>query len=146
MLFATSTYTTIVRPLQILVLVAAGLFFLRILRVASIQMSPEGEERGKGRHRALALVYLEPDELAGQRIDIVDGLTLGRSGASDVVLNDSFLSSRHARLSEDDGDFFIEDLGSTNGTYVNAEAVVHRTQIIKGDVIQLGNLIFEVAR
>ncbi|MHB8827857.1 MAG: FHA domain-containing protein, partial [Acidimicrobiales bacterium] len=63
-----------------------------------------------------------------------------------VVVNDTYLSSRHARLATDDGELTLEDLGSTNGSYVNQELVRGRVQLRRGDVVQLGGLLFEVVR
>jgi pSer/pThr/pTyr-binding forkhead associated (FHA) protein len=61
-------------------------------------------------------------------------------------LPDTYLSSRHARVANDDGDLSIEDLGSTNGTYVNQELVKGRVRLERGDVVQVGGVLFEVVR
>ena len=146
-MLAATNYAAIIRPLQFLVLVLAALFFLRVLRAAVLEMQPEKEEGEKRRRRRrLALEFLEPDNMRGERIEVIDTVTLGRGGGSNIVLDDTFLSTIHARLSVDGDDLFIEDLGSTNGTYVNAEPVIYRTQLLKGDVVQVGNTIMEVVR
>lgn len=146
-MLAASTYAAIVRPLQVLVLLVAALFFVRILRVASVQMRPEGDDTTRGRRtKSLALTFVEPTERAGERVALRESLLLGRSATCDLVLDDTFLSGRHAQITEESGDFFIEDLGSTNGTYVNAELLTQRTQLLRGDVLQIGNVIFEVTR
>lgn len=146
-MIAATNYAAIIRPLQFLILLLAGLFFLRVLRAAVIEMQPPSEEGGKRhRRRRLALEFLEPDSMRGERIEVVDTVTLGRGGGSNIVLDDTFLSSMHARLSVDGEDLFIEDLGSTNGSYVNAEPLIYRTQLLKGDVVQIGNTIMEVVR
>jgi hypothetical protein len=147
LLIAASAYTTIVRPLQILVLLGVILFFVRVLSIATEEMRPPKEESGRRqRRRPLALAFMEPEAQAGERIEISNPVVLGRGAPSDVVFDDTFLSTQHARFSVDDGDLFIEDLGSRNGSYVNAEPVIHRTQLLKGDVIQIGNVILEVVR
>ena len=147
MIIASSAYATIVRPLQVLVLLGVVLFFARVLSIATQEMRPPKEEGGRRtRRRALALSFMEPEEQAGERIEVSTPVVLGRGLPSDIVLNDNFLSTQHARFSVDDGDLFIEDLGSRNGSYVNAEPVIHRTQLLKGDVIQIGNVILEVVR
>ena len=53
-------------------------------------------------------------------------MTIGRSADCDLQSHDTYLSSRHARVANDNGDLTIEDLGSTNGTYVNQELVKGR--------------------
>lgn len=146
-MIAATNYAAIIRPLQFLVLTLAALFFLRVLRAAVLEMQPPKEDGEKRRRRRrLSLEFLEPDSMSGERIEVVDSVTLGRGGGSNIVLDDSFLSTIHARLSVDGDDLFIEDLGSTNGTYVNAEPAIYRTQLLKGDVVQIGNTIMEVVR
>ncbi len=146
LLAASTNYAAIVRPLQLLVMIIAILFFARVLRVATVQSRPVDYERRSRRRRALALEFIEPSERSGQRLDVDGGLTIGRSGDCDVTLQDTYLSSRHARLANDDGDLSIEDLGSTNGTYVNQELVKGRVRLERGDVVQVGGVLFEVVR
>ena len=94
----------------------------------------------------LALEFIEPDSRSGERVEIEDGVTIGRSRDCDLVLYDTYLSTRHAHLSNDEGDLSIEDLGSTNGTYVNQELVKGRVHLERGDVVQVGGVLFEVVR
>ncbi len=129
-------------------MVVAVLFFLRITRVAALQARPIDYEKRARRRRSstLALEFVEPTERTGERIDVEDALTIGRSTDCDLSLSDSFLSSRHARLANDEGDLTIEDLGSTNGTYVNQELVDGRVHLERGDIVQVGGVLFEVVR
>jgi hypothetical protein len=143
---ASTNYAAIVRPLQLLVMIIAILFFARVLRVAVVQSRPVDFERRSRRRRELALEFLEPSDRSGQRLDVDGGLTIGRSGDCDLTLQDTYLSSRHARIANDDGDLSIEDLGSTNGTYVNQELVKGRVRLERGDVVQVGGVLFEVVR
>ena len=150
LIVASTNYAAVVRPLQVLVLVIAVLFFARVLRVASVQSRPVDEEaRTRTRRRrssTLALEFIEPLDRGGERIDVDSGMTIGRSGDCDLSLEDTYLSSRHARVANDDGDLTIEDLGSTNGTYVNQEMVKGRVRLERGDVVQVGGVLFEVVR
>jgi len=150
LIVASTNYAAVVRPLQVLVLVIAVLFFARVLRVASVQSRPVDEEaRTRTRRRrssTLALEFIEPLDRGGERIDVDSGMTIGRSGDCDLSLQDTYLSSRHARVANDDGDLTIEDLGSTNGTYVNQEMVKGRVRLERGDVVQVGGVLFEVVR
>jgi pSer/pThr/pTyr-binding forkhead associated (FHA) protein len=146
-LAASSNYAAVVRPLQVLVMVIAILFFFRVLRVASVQArSPEEVTKGRRRGSTLGLEYIEPLPRAGERLDVERAVTIGRSPDCDVVLNDTYLSSRHARVANDGGDLSIEDLGSTNGTYVNQELIKGRVQLDRGDIVQVGGVLFEVVR
>ncbi|HVA70221.1 MAG TPA: FHA domain-containing protein [Acidimicrobiales bacterium] len=145
---ATTNYAAAIRPLQVLVMVVAVLFFARVLRVASLQARPVDDAAKSRRRRrtTLALEFIEPAERSGERVDVETGVTIGRSGECDLSLQDSFLSSRHARVANDEGDLSIEDLGSTNGTYVNQELVRGRVHLERGDVVQVGGVLFEVVR
>jgi pSer/pThr/pTyr-binding forkhead associated (FHA) protein len=147
-LFAASTnYAAIVRPLQVLVMVIAILFFFRVLRVAHVQAkSPEQAETGRRRGSALGLEYIEPLDRSGERVAIDIAVTIGRSADCDINLQDTYLSGRHARVANDNGDLSIEDLGSTNGTYVNEELIKGRVHLDRGDIVQVGGVLFEVVR
>lgn len=74
-----------------------------------------------------------------------DGLTLGRDAANDVVLHDPRASARHARIVATEQGFFIEDLGSTNGTFVQGQRVT-RQRLQDGEMILIGQtkIIFDV--
>ena len=149
LLAASTNYAAVIRPLQILVMVVAGLFFLRVLRVATVQARPaDAVEPGSSRRRGgtLALEFIEPTEREGERVDVGVAVTIGRSQDCDLQLNDNYLSSRHARVANDGGDLTIEDLGSTNGTYVNQEILAGRVRLERGDVVQVGGVLFEVVR
>ena len=92
---ATSNYAAIVRPLQVLVMVVAVLFFLRIMRVAAVQARPIDYEKRSRRRRsadALALKFVEPTDRTGERIDVDAAVTIGRSADCDLSL------SRHVPL------------------------------------------------
>jgi pSer/pThr/pTyr-binding forkhead associated (FHA) protein len=148
-LAASTNYAAVIRPLQVLVLVVAGLFFLRVLRVAAVQARPVAEGPSAGRRRRggrLALEFIEPLDHAGERVDVDIAVTIGRSGDCDLQIPDTYISSRHARLANDNGDLTIEDLGSTNGTYVNQELIQGRVLLEKGDIVQVGGVLFEVVR
>lgn len=145
--FAASNYAAVVRPLQILVMIVALLFFARVIRVATIQVRPPDEAAG-GRRRSqnLKLEFIEPVDRAGQRLDVDTAITIGRSPECDLQMNDNFLSSRHARIASDSGELSIEDLQSTNGTYVNQQIVKGRVHLERGDIVQVGGVLFEVVR
>lgn len=147
MLAATTNYAAVVRPLQVLVMVIAILFFARVLRVAVVESRPvEGTTKERRRRANLALEFIEPADWAKERVAVDPALVIGRSAECDLAIADTYLSSRHARFANDDGDMTVEDLGSTNGTYVNQTLVHGRVHLEKGDVVQVGGVLFEVVR
>ncbi len=72
-----------------------------------------------------------------------DWLVIGRGRGADAVLAEATISRAHAAIGYDEGAFFIQDLGSTNGTSVNG-AKVDRQSLKSGDEIRMGRLIIEV--
>ena len=69
---------------------------------------------------------------------------LGRGDSSDLVLQDSFASNRHARIFYHQGQYWIEDLQSTNGTFVNEVRIEHPTVLADGDSMRIGDFIFSL--
>jgi hypothetical protein len=72
--------------------------------------------------------------------------TIGRLPGNSVVLPDETVSSRHALLREVDGRWWIEDLGSTNGTRVNGRLVGETTVVVPGDLLEFGGVRLRLER
>ncbi|HWD24244.1 MAG TPA: FHA domain-containing protein [Acidimicrobiales bacterium] len=122
----------------------AGRMVLVDVRRGRIRSSaPEGEHGPDVLH----LRVIEPREQRGRQFDIAGDLTLGRSSACTVVLeDDTFASSVHARIYHDDEDLWLEDLGSKNGTHINDERVTVPVRVRRGDRLKIGSTIFETRR
>ena len=82
-----------------------------------------------------------PGLLRGSRYDVSEGATLGR-GDVEIQLEDPFASSRHARLIRQGAILVIEDLGSTNGTYLNDELLRGPQPLHAGDRVRIGDSTF----
>ncbi len=82
----------------------------------------------------------------GAAYDLSDGAVLGRSADSDIPLEDSFASSAHARLVPQGDTMVLEDLGSTNGTYLNGEPLRGPQPLHVGDKIRIGDSEFTFER
>jgi pSer/pThr/pTyr-binding forkhead associated (FHA) protein len=75
----------------------------------------------------------------GERMDVGEGITLGRSPSADLQIDDPFASSAHARIFSR-GDFmYIEDMGSTNGTFLNGRQLRKPEQLKVADSIRIGD-------
>ena len=83
---------------------------------------------------------------AGSAYDLSDGALLGRGDQADIRLEDGFASARHARLVPQGDVMVLEDLGSTNGTYLNGEPLRGPQPLHAGDRIRIGDSEFSFER
>jgi pSer/pThr/pTyr-binding forkhead associated (FHA) protein len=136
--------------LQVGFVVLLYLFIWRVIRVASRDMTVGQESmvlrpvkpaaRSEPTRSAGRLVVVQSPELeAGSSIEIGRDLVAGRDTGLDIPLGaDGYASGRHARFGRaQDGDI-IEDLRSTNGTYVNGDRLVGVRRLVAGDVVTIG--------
>jgi hypothetical protein len=83
---------------------------------------------------------------SGSAYDLSDGALLGRGDGADIRLEDAFASTRHARLVPEGDVIVLEDLGSTNGTYLNGEPLRGPAPLHIGDRIKIGDSEFSFER
>jgi pSer/pThr/pTyr-binding forkhead associated (FHA) protein len=80
-------------------------------------------------------------------IDLTDQqVTMGRANDATLVLNDDYASTYHARIFPQDGQWLVEDLGSTNGTYLDRQKVARPTTVPVGVPIRRGKTVLELRR
>lgn len=90
------------------------------------------------------LVATEPAERRGTTYPIGDELTVGRAGGCAISLpDDTYVSSLHARVFTSNGRVLVEDLGSTNGTFLNRTKLTATQQLDRGDRLQVGSTVLE---
>jgi hypothetical protein len=94
---------------------------------------------------ARLIVERAPGHTPGMEYDIGEGAVLGRGDHAEIRLEDPFASSRHARLVRQGGIVVIEDLGSTNGTYLNEELLAGPQPLHPGDRVRIGDSEFTYA-
>ncbi len=73
---------------------------------------------------------------------IDDSITLGRHGDNSIVVKDPFVSKRHFQIVRDEGDYYLEDLNSANGTYLNGDKIFDVVKLNDGDIIRIGQIEF----
>ena len=146
---------TVLLALKVCFLVLLYLFIWRIVRSASrdvrlpqesfIMGPAQAAALGLGRQRpavnAGALVALKNGSLAeGDRYDLdAQPVTLGRGAPNDIRLDDDeFASARHARIEPRRDGVWVEDIGSTNGTFVNGTRLDRPQRLTPGDVVRIG--------
>jgi hypothetical protein len=96
--------------------------------------TPSGEPR--------LVVDRAPGHQPGMEYDIGEGAVMGRGDQAEIRLEDPFASSRHARLVRQGGIIVLEDLGSTNGTYLNEELLTGPQPLHTGDRVRIGDSEF----
>ena len=99
---------------------------------------------GRGSPRSLVVTA---GALKGTSLDLAQQqITLGRANDATLVLNDDYASSRHARIFPQDGQWIVEDLGSTNGTYLDRQKVTRPMPVPTGVPIRIGKTVLELRR
>jgi pSer/pThr/pTyr-binding forkhead associated (FHA) protein len=106
--------------------------------------APKSTKARRGPSVPTRLVLIEPAERAGAEFALGPELTVGRAGGCSIVLDEQYVSQVHCRIFVRDGSVFAEDLGSTNGTWVNGSRAVGQMPARLGDRIQVGNVVMEV--
>ena len=109
------------------------------------QSRPARPQRaGRGSPRFLVVTA---GALKGTSLDLAQQqITLGRANDATLVLHDDYASSRHARIFPQDGQWIVEDLGSTNGTYLDRQKVTRPTPVPLGVPIRIGKTVLELRR
>ncbi|MDP9496538.1 MAG: FHA domain-containing protein [Actinomycetota bacterium] len=106
---------------------------------------PAGRPAGR-RSSARQLVVTE-GPLTGTALTLGDALiTIGRADDSTLVVTDDYTSGRHARLVPGDGAWLLEDLGSTNGTFLGSRKVSAPVPVPIGQPIRIGRTVLELRR
>lgn len=92
------------------------------------------------------LIVVEGDN-TGARAELEDApLLIGRGSDAAIRLDDDYVSTRHARVAASGDDWFVEDLGSTNGTYVGSVRITQPTTIGLGIQVRIGKTILELRK
>jgi hypothetical protein len=148
----------VVQVLRFGFLALLWIFIFATLRVVRADLSGAGQPRAavptrpavqrprqKRRGKAPTQLLVTDGGLAGTRITLGEQpIMIGRANDSTLVLTDDYASTRHARLVIRDGDWYVEDLGSTNGTYLDRTKVTGPTLIPPGVPIRIGKTVLEL--
>jgi pSer/pThr/pTyr-binding forkhead associated (FHA) protein len=139
------------------------LYFFVYRAVRSVALEVSGRRRAREASRAAStdapaarstkggkppsqVVVHDPDAKKPQTVRLSGSAQVGRTDACAIRLSDSYVSQVHARLYSKDGSWFVEDLGSTNGTYLNDRRVVQPVEVHAGDVVKVGKTVLELRR
>ncbi len=126
---------------------------------ARVDQAPRAERRAEKRARATrgkagrrprgapTHVAISEGANAGENISLdLAPLLIGRGSDAAIRLDDDYVSTRHARIAASDDQWFVEDLGSTNGTYLGSTRVTQPTTITLGTKIRIGKTTLELRK
>lgn len=154
MIVASVAVDTALLVLKIAFLVLLYLFIWRIVRTASrdLRLPQESFILAPSREGGVAP---QPPALHSGRIVVVKSgdldvgtdyqlnssqITIGRGGQNDIAIpSDEYASARHARLEPRQDGVWVQDLGSTNGTYLNGARLEHPRRLTNGDIVRVGD-------
>jgi hypothetical protein len=154
------------RFLEYVFLALLYLFFLRVVRAVWVELreprlvpAPQGPASTpppaaraaggapKGRNVPRELAVISPEQAKGEAFPLADEISIGRAAGCAVALpSDTFVSQVHARVFRRGDEYWVEDLGSTNGTLVNGRKLNGPEPLRKGDRLQVGRTVLELRK
>tara|TARA_Y100001970_G_scaffold146117_1_gene179417 strand:+ start:7626 stop:8069 length:444 start_codon:yes stop_codon:yes gene_type:complete len=137
--------------LKFLFLALLYVFFIWVVIMSIIQLrKPKKPIRASKKHKdeddktaITHLLTIEPQDTQGAEYPLEEEIYLGRDEECGITINDSFTSHRHARIFLEEDTLYLEDLTSTNGTFVNGEKIEKPHLLEQRDRIQIGNTVLE---
>lgn len=135
-------------------LVILYIFVSRAVRASYVELQPaapattKGQQRSGGRKagRSPRKAVVTEGPKKGKSYDLGSELIVGRSDKCQVVLDDSYVSQVHARIFARGDAFVLEDLGSTNGTYLNRRRITGPVEVQRGDQVKIGKTVLELRK
>ncbi|MGH2789903.1 MAG: FHA domain-containing protein FhaB/FipA [Actinomycetota bacterium] len=136
------------------------IFVARAVKAVYLELRP-ARTGGGGRSRAPAPTPRPPSKrskkaprkvsviegpLKGQSYDLGEELTVGRAEKCHIVVDDTYVSQVHARIYANGETYVVEDLGSTNGTYLNRRRITSPEELSRGDRVKIGKTVLEMRK
>jgi pSer/pThr/pTyr-binding forkhead associated (FHA) protein len=120
-----------------------------VVRGLGVDRSPQ-PEGGNGRAAPSparpSMLLVQADEQRARSVRLDGSTTIGRGVECELRLDDTYVSQQHARIFDRGGNWYVEDLGSTNGTFVNEQKLVAPAMLTPGDKIRIGTTTVELRR
>lgn len=143
------TFAVILWAIRIAFLVLLYLFLIRAFRALHRSLSDERIAVTARQVGLAALVVIRSHAggpRVGERLPLRAVSSVGRDAGNDIVLNDEAASTKHAIVSFVDGDWWLEDAGSTNGTLLNGSRIWDRERFHYGDEVAVGRIALRLER
>jgi pSer/pThr/pTyr-binding forkhead associated (FHA) protein len=131
------------------------IFIARAVRVIHLELKPEAvaspasrpsSTTAKRTKKVPTKVAVVEGALKGKAFDLGDELLIGRGEKCRIVLDDTYVSTVHARIFAKNAGYAVEDLGSTNGTYLNRRRITSPTEVHRGDQVKIGKTVLELRK
>ena len=139
--------------LRLLLIVLLYLFLMQVVIAITRDLRRAAATNGYADGKALPvaghLIVVDSGPsniLPGTRFDLAPQTTIGRGPTSTILLSDNFISGEHTRLWNRNGTWYVQDAGSTNGTFVNNQPAYNPLPAKPGDIVQVGFIRFKLAQ
>ena len=143
--------------LKYLFLAVLYIFVARAIRAIYLElkpsaMRPQPAHKGRktkarsGKKALTRAVVVEGDTMKGKAFPLGDEFIVGRADKCHLILEDNYVSQIHARIFAKGESFMVEDLGSTNGTYLNRQTVDAPIELRRGDRVKIGKTVLEMRK
>lgn len=137
------------------------IFVARAVRAIYLELKPAGSGRAargptgpaparpasrRAKKAPKKAAVVEGGNLKGKTFELGSELIVGRAEKCQVVLDDTYVSQVHARIFSKGESYMLEDLGSTNGTYLNRQKVTAPVELQRGDRVKIGRTVLEMRK
>jgi len=110
------------------------------------ELRKQKKQRSRTEKKLPSTLRISKGKQEGLTLSLGDAVRLGRAVDCELVLDDDYVSTRHAQIVRTDSGYMVEDLGSTNGTYVNNERVSTSTPFTTTDTLRIGRTLMVVEK
>jgi pSer/pThr/pTyr-binding forkhead associated (FHA) protein len=145
--------------LKFLFIIVLYIFVARAVRAVWAELKPptaapasrapapaSRQKEGRSKKAPRKLAVIEGEKLKGKNFDLIDELIIGRADKCHIVMDDTYVSQVHARIFSKGDTYMVEDLGSTNGTYLNRRRITSPSELQRGDRVKIGKTVMEARR
>ncbi len=137
------------------------IFVWRAVKAVYLELRPEGRRARPARRPAATpsrppprrakkapnrVAVVDGSPLKGKTFELGDEMVIGRAEKCHLILDDTYVSQVHARIFARDGAYMLEDLGSTNGTYLNRRRITSPAELQRGDQLKIGKTVMEMRK